>query len=185
MDGSRGVSGVRLRLDRQLAILALVGSLGAVACASAPEPEPVPRLPAGLELEMHAAVLQEVLTPRVLSGPRIAAICLGIGESAEPPSAELLMRFIAGDPPLVPSTSCTRETDPDTSLPVVRTLDGEPGLFLVLTESYTALRGRTVHARIERTDERPVTYRCRVDTNRNRPLDPNGPPVTTWEVRSC
>ncbi len=136
---------------------------------------------------MYVAVLERVLVSGVVqAGDPVAAICLGFGEEAAPPPVDLLLRFMGGQPPLAGSGSCTRSADPVTSLPVVETLGGEPGLFLTMTNAPLG-SGRVVSMRFERTGARPMTLRCRVALQRLDPA-PGGPPdapTALFSIRGC
>ena len=138
----------------------------------------------------------------------MAAICLGVGEDAAPPSVELLLRFAGGVPPLYGSNGCTRSIDPDTDLAVVHTTEGAPALFVGLTDA-PDVRGPAVLVRVEKTGWLPFTVRCRVEMGvlgqaderhdddarrgtRSRAAPPppellrlGDPSAVTWRIRGC
>lgn len=163
----------------------------AAACGRTPPPPPAPPLPPDVEREMYAALLEEVLVSGVVPArDQVAAICLGFGADAEPPPVDLLFRFMGGQPPLYGSGSCTRSVDERTRLPIVETLEGEPGLFLTMTNAPLG-SGRVVSMRFERSGVRPYVLRCRVDMGRPAPpadAPPDAPPdvpTLMFRIRGC
>ena len=173
---------------RAIRTIVLALSVATASCTRRPPPAPPPApLPPDVEAEMYAAVLERVLVSGVVqAGDPVAAICLGFGPEAEPPSVDLLFRFMGGQPPLYGSTSCTRSINPETSLPVVQTLEGAPGLFLSMVNAPFG-PGRVVSMRFERTGARPLTLRCRVDIGRGAP-PPGAPPdapTVVFRIGGC
>ncbi len=174
---------VVLRRSSATCYIVAACSLTIAACGRAPPPPPPPPesmpFPAALQQRIHASILERVLGREVLRiGEPVAAICLGMGEAASPPPVDLLLHFVSGEPPLQGPAGCTRSSDPDTELAVIRTTEGSPAAFVTLTEA-TDFRGRAVLVRIEKTGQVPYTLRCRLDLvvlgaaeEREDPTDP-------------
>ena len=122
-------------------------------------------LPPAVEASMHIAVLEHVLASDVMrAGEEVAAICVGLGETGEePPSPGILSPFSGSEPPIVASAGCTRSVDAATSLPIIQTSGGAPGMFLTMVEAPEG-RERVVMVRIESDGVEPRTLLCRVDT---------------------
>ncbi|HET9948286.1 MAG TPA: hypothetical protein VFQ22_05165 [Longimicrobiales bacterium] len=169
----------------RLAPAALVALALASGCARSPEPPGPPPVSPALESAMYTSVLERVLMIDLFQVD-VAGICVGLGEEAETPSMDLLVRFMGGEPPLYPAGSCSRRTDPATALPVIDLPDGEPAALVLLTHRPWR-SGRLVEMRVERTGMHPMLIRCRVDLDDAPEPDPAVPggEAIGFRLRGC
>ena len=189
---------IPLRPSSAASVMVLACAL--TSCAGPPPPPPPPPvdelpLPPALRLRMYTAILERVLVSDMIQwGEPVTAICLGLGEAATPPSADLLLRFAGGEPPLYGSNGCTRSIDPVTELAVIQTTEGAPALFVTLVEASDRW-DRMVLVRIDKTGWATYTLRCRVemdvlgvaagDATPPPELLLANPSAVTWRVRRC
>ena len=191
---------IRLRPSSAASVMVLAFSLAIASCGGPPPPPPPPPvdalpLPPALRLGMYTAILERVLVSDMIQwGEPVAAICLGLGEAATPPTVDLLLRFVGGEPPLYGSNGCTRSIDPVTELAVIQTTEGAPALFVTLVEASDRW-DRMVLVRIDKTGWATYTLRCRVEMAVLGVAEGEATPVpelllanpsaVTWRVRRC